>query len=239
MVQDFPKNPSMKMFLFTLAFLSPLAAPAQTESPATPTAAPVSSPSPTPVKTEWEGKFGLGLTQANIQTGVGTNPTLFSVRYGLSSRFILEALVGGSAGTQVGADAFNNPLNDPYWSYSFGFGVKTMLAQPCEGLWAQFLTRLLYSVTSSQRSSSLDVTTDRIEFLSLAAGLGFEYFLPFAKSLSLESGVNLQFDNSWESFSDVPRNPLLAPRTATPSLWSMRVVSPGFNLTALSIHYYF
>ena len=219
---------------------------AQAESPLDSDAQVVVTPTftPTPSKTSFEGHFGLGFSSVSVspayaQSGSADSVYLFDIRYWLSDGFILEALVGGTAGTQLGSDANNNPYDDPYWAYSYGLGVKSNLSEPVPGLLIQTITRLLYLQNSSQKSSNTTVYQDQYDYLSLSAGLGFEYFMPFAKNLSVETSVTLEFDENWESYTATPRNVNSSSTVYSPSTWVFKVNSPGFNLTSISIHYYF
>lgn len=98
--------------------------PAQTSVPTqtvVPAPSAVLSPISTPnsSKSVGEGYFGLGLSQISVaprfgQSGSADTVAMFSIRYWLTDQFILEALVGGTAGTQVGFDKSDNIINDPY-----------------------------------------------------------------------------------------------------------------------------
>lgn len=110
---------------------------------------------------------------------------------------------------------------------------------PFDGLMVQTITRLLYLQNSSQSSNNIYVWDDQYQYLSVQAGLGFEYFMPFVKNLSVETSVNLEFDDNWESSSSSPRNTAVAPTVQSTSTWIFKITSPGFNLTSVSIHYYF
>jgi hypothetical protein len=248
MVLEFPKYYFMKTaFLFFILMLGSMSSLfAQSVTPVVTESAAVSSPVPTvsPSKSVGEGSFGLGVSQISVTPFEGLSPSadsifLFDIRYWLSNQFILEVLAGGTAGTQLGSDAFNNPIDDPYWAYCYGLGIKTNLAEPFDGLLVQCITHLLYLQNSSQKSNSISVYTDQYQYLSVSIGLGFEYFLPFLKNLSLETSANLEFDENWENYTATPRNTFTSPTVYTPSTYVFKVTTPGFNLTSISIHYYF
>ena len=249
------------LVLLSLSALSPVLAQDETPAPMpatetpviTSTPSPTASPTPTHTspKCEWADRFGLGLSQISVrpyQYYFAYQPvdslTLISIRYGLSDRFLLEVLLGGTAGTNVGYDIYGYPtVNDPYWAYCYGLGVKTNLVRPFDGFWVQALTRFLYFENSAQSSLdnytlTSDVLSDHYQSLSVAAGLGFEYFLPFLKNLSLETSETVEFDTNWETYTDTSRKTSKV-TTENYSTWVLQVVSPGFNLTSLSIHYYF
>lgn len=261
MLPEFLKELPMKTAFLAAILLVSLALPADartidpspTPEPiltaeATQTAIPALSATPTPVakisKSVGEGYFGLGLNSISVSPhygliGAADSVNLFSLRYWLTDQFILEALVGGTAGTQVGQDAYGNLVNDPYWAYCWGFGVKTNVLEPFDGLMVQTITRIMNLQNSSQNSNNAYVYTDQFQYLSVQAGLGFEYFMPFVKNLSVETSVYLEFDDNWENYSNNPRNPAITPTLYNPSTWIFKVNSPGFNLTSVSIHYYF
>ena len=236
----------MKKALLGTILLVSLACPlmAQTEASDNPSPTVVPSPTPVPAKKVGEGYFGLGVSSIsvspfNLMTSGADNLTLFSVRYWLSDQVILEALAGGNAGTQIGYDANNDFIQDPYWVYCLGLGVKTNLLEPADGLLVQTITRFQYLDNSVQKSGNSAIGLDQYQYLSVQAGIGFEYFLPFAKDLSVETCVNLEFDQNWETYTITYRNPSIKPTSQNPSTWMFRVTTPGFNLTNLSVHYYF
>jgi len=242
-----------------LLFSLSVPASARTADPSTPETILTTEPTQTvtPIakisKPVGEGCFGLGYSQIivspsyNLSAGPDT-VNLLSIRYWLTDQFILEALVGGTAGIQIGYDSNDNPVNDPYWAYAWGLGVKSNLLEPTEGLLVQSITRLIYLQSSNQRSvydtyiDNQDLSViqfDQYQYLSVQAGLGFEYFMPFVKNLSVETSAYLEFDNNWETYTITPRNPAYPPVSYNPSTWIFKVNSPGFNLTSISIHYYF
>jgi hypothetical protein len=254
-------------------FLTAFAARAQNETPTadTPVETPVSAtptvpssftPTATPVvsvtapKSQWAGRFGLGLSaisvapRENLSTPADSL-TLLSIRYWLSDRFQLDVLLGGTAGNQFGTNITNGTVYDPFWAYCYGVGIKTNLAEPVEGLWIKFTNQYLYYQNSSQSTRTADavnsqnqtvlttaVLTDQYQYLSVSAGLGFEYFLPFVKNLSLETSETLEFDTNWETYAvNFPAG--YAGASFNYSTWVLKVTSPGFNLTSLTFHYYF
>jgi hypothetical protein len=236
----------LRKWVLLVFFMAPVRVVwAQTETPTEiqETPAPTAVATPAAPKSQWAGRFGLGLNQVSITPSQGLsfpadNLTLFSVRYGLSDTVILEVQAGGTSGVQLGIDPLGNPVDDPYWAYCFALGDKVNLVEPAEGLWVQMVNRYLYYENSTQQSQISSVHTDHFQTLSLSTGLGFEYFLPFAKSLSLETNESLEFDTNWETYITTPRNnsPVTSQNYST---WVLKTVSPGFNLTSLSVHYYF
>jgi hypothetical protein len=185
----------------------------------------------------------LGVSQISVTPGFAESAsadslTLIDLRYWLSDKFILEIFGGGTAGTQLGNNTFGGLINDPYWAYCYGLGIKTNLAEPFDGLMIQCVTHLLYYQNSTQRSTEIDVYQDQYQYLSVSIGLGFEYFLPFVKNLSLETSASLEFDENWENYTANEFNQNVVV-TANPSTYVFKVTTPGFNLTSISIHYYF
>jgi hypothetical protein len=263
----------LSMVLFLTAFAAwaqnetPMAgSPVQTPVSATPTVspdAPTQVPTATPVisvtapKSEWAGRFGLGLSAISVtpreplSTSADSLP-LFSIRYWLSNRFQLDLLLGATAGNQTGTNLLGNTVYDPFWAYCYGVGIKTNLAEPVEGLWIKFTNQYLYFQNSSQSSRALNVLnsqnqtvlanavyTDQYQYLSVSAGLGFEYFLPFVKNLSLETSETLEFDTNWETYNLSFPAGYSGGGSQNYSTWILKVTSPGFNLTSLTFHYYF
>ena len=201
------------------------------------------TPEPSPAKAPWAGRFGLGFSQITVNPVYPTYyqadvVNLLSVRYGLSDAVILEVLAGASVGNQFDYNSSYSVVYDPYWAYCFGLGDKINLAEPAEGFWIQEVNRYLYLENSAQSTSPDGVDKEHYQYLSLSAGIGFEYFLPFLKNLSLETVESVEFDTNWETFISTPTSGSPA-SVQNISTWSLQVVSPGFNLTSLSIHYYF
>jgi hypothetical protein len=262
-----------RLLLSMVLFLTAFAAWAQSETPtadspaetpvsATPTVSSSPIPTATPVvsltnpKSEWAGRFGLGLSSISVAPRENLSPsadslTLLSIRYWFSNRFQLDIFLGGTAGNQFGNSVTSNTVYDPFWAYCYGVGIKTNLAEPVEGLWIKFTNQYLYFQNSSQSSHAADVLnnlnqnvvtnevlTDQYQYLSVSAGLGFEYFLPFVKNLSLETSETLEFDTNWETYVvNFPAG--YTGSSQNYSTWILKVTSPGFNLTSLTFHYYF
>jgi hypothetical protein len=247
MVLEFPKYYFMKtaflLSVFMLVSVPQLSA--QSETPVAIEPATVTTPVPTvsPFKAVGDGSFGLGVNQISVTPGFAESASadslvLIDLRYWLSDKFILEIYGGGTTGTQIGNDAFGNPINDPYWAYCYGMGIKTNLVEPFDGLMVQCVTHLLYYQNSTQRSTQIDLYQDQYQYLSVSIGLGFEYFLSFVKNLSLETSASLEFDENWENYIVTPRNTSIA-ESFNLSTYVFKGTTPGFNLTSISIHYYF
>jgi hypothetical protein len=187
----------MRVWLSILFFLISLSAYSQ--ETATPTPASTPAPSATPAKLSMGGKFGIGLSYTN-----GDYPGAM-IRYWVSDQTALDAFTASF------------PQDD---IYDFGLGLKTNLTHPTRDLMIQGLFRASYTHTAYLPFWNPNDSYD------LAAGLGFEVFMPFCDWLSVEDSVMIDF--SWRP-------------TPYGQVWG--IFSPDgeavLNPMSLSIHAYF
>jgi hypothetical protein len=78
------------------------------------------------------------------------------------------------------------------------------------------------------------------ESFVISAGLGFEYFMPFCDSLSVQGNLAFagSYNDGWESELYNP-NQNQTNYTLKYSYWRTTFVSTGLTLSTVSVHFYF
>jgi hypothetical protein len=153
---------------------------------------PPPTPKPTPVKTpaKNEGLRGFGLRLAGIPgTGVdfpGQTTPMVGYRQWLANGRSLEWLAG--IGSSFGAVAKSG--SSDYVSVHAGGMLVRNLGEPAGGLFVQWTNSLIGTVSWAQGNPS-DPWGLAVDAFT---GVGFEYFIPGLKSLSLESGVGIDLN---------------------------------------------
>jgi hypothetical protein len=206
-----------------------LAAPAlRAEDAAAPAAEPVAM----------KGKIGIGVgtmpglgpTQLPIFSQVISQPDAVSLRWWVSDKVGLEALLAYNQ-TSAPSSGSGTAASVNY-AGGIGLGAKWNFKRSERAL-GQLLVG--FSVASyGQGPDSTGATTSNNTF-SLYVGPGFEVFMPFLKNLSLEGSVRLRVNTLGTKTEGGPAGSNQAAQSST----SLGFFGEGFTPLALSMHYYF
>ncbi len=221
---------------------------AQTASPTpTPseTAVPTPSPIPAPFSPEHlKGRTGVGIASlTNI-------PTAFAYRYWMDDATALDIYLGGTYSQTNSYDFSGGSIQVPTWNYGLSVGLKENFNRPVKDVFVQWIERLSFSETYAEQVYS-DVSNgytygsqyyyNQNQVVNLFLGVGFEAFVPFWESLSIEGSVGLSSSLSFNE-QDTFYNPAFSSSVNTH--YASYVLTTGFNSNAFSIfngavHFYF
>jgi hypothetical protein len=249
----------------------PTAAPSSSPAPVAKTEPAVPSPSPaasnpvtTPRELHLAGKFGIGTDTIRIDensTSAGSSPgtaliTAVDAIWWLSDDSGIDFLATLSEGQNPGVDFKGNEYNYPNEILGAGLGYRQVVASPVRELKIQGLARATYGHYSNQlelwyyspANLSFESGNERSENFVFMAGLGFEYFMPFCESLSVQSYlcyVASYTDNS----ASTTYNSTMANygyslsgfnnTSYQSSYWRTSLLLSGLSLSTLSVHFYF
>lgn len=180
-----------------------------------------------------KGKLGIGLDsmpgltlqQASILGALVKTPDTLVVRYWLSEKFSLEAQLAASYSSQPAATTGTASTR----TFGVGLAAKWNFKRPTETSLAQLVLGIDHASISQGPDSN--GATQTIATTSLYVGPGFEYFMPFLRSASVEGSLRLRV-SSTESKSDKGSQ-------AAQSSSAIDLSGNGFTPLNLSIHYYF
>ncbi len=268
------KTTLIRNILLVMVFCLASSSQAQNSAPvvsATPLVSPVSTPSSTPAASETPvvsekslnlgGKFGIGTDSIRLDETLqgGTNFTTASLTaldatYWLSDKSGLDFLGTFTAGSSPSYDLSGNPSDYPNKIWGLGLGFRRNLGSPIRNLRLQGLFRATYAqyTTSSvdwlyvYTPTAYQVQSQFNETFLLSAGLGFEYFLPFCDSLSVQSNLayTVSQNDGWVSQTFNPNLPNLGYPGFNNSTLKYSYLRTGFavnglTLSSVSIHFYF
>jgi hypothetical protein len=158
-------------------------------------------------------------------------PAALSFRYWPSGKLGLDAL--GSlqvASTVVKVDLAGNTAPVQAAGIGLGLGARWNLAHPSDDLFLQSLVRASFFHATNHLGGSSPATFDASS-LTLLAGMGFEAFLPWWESLSLEASVEVVLAR-YTTGSDLAALP-------SSNASSLGLAGKGFYPVQVGIHYYF
>jgi hypothetical protein len=164
-----------------------------------------------------------------------------SVRYWLSETIAVEVLGTYRNYSNQGIGFDGGFVLDPVQNWGAGLGLKFNLRRPVPNLFIQALLRASYARGDNQSSNYSTIQTSNNETLGAFAGIGFEYFIPFVDSLSVESCIGYMFATSYST--GVTRyNPSVY--TYGDSDYGRTtlyndIVIRGLTPTTISVHFYF
>ncbi len=165
--------------------------------------------------------------------------------YWLSEKSALDLLVTGNFSSNPGTDFNGNSVNYPDNIWGLGLQWRYNIASPARNLLIQGLLRGTYcqynfeQIWNSNNNIALQLFQGYSESYCLSVGAGFEYFLPFFDSISLQG--NILFT---ASYNDGWLTSLYNPNQNTPnytlnySYYRTLFSNTGLNLTTLTIHFY-
>jgi hypothetical protein len=166
----------------------------------------------------------------------------------LSDQAALDVLATANAGSNAGFDFNGNPTNFPNTTWGAGLQLRGNLTAPFRNLRLQGLFRATYAqfnqqeVTWTNNNITNQIQDCYSETFLLSAGLGFEYFMPFCDSLSVQGNLAFTgaYNDGWISESFNPSQNLgQANYTVKYSNFRTAIVTTGLTLSGLSVHFYF
>jgi len=213
-----------------------LAAPSlRAEEAQAPAAAPAAAePAPLAMK----GKVGIGVgsmpglgpTQLPIFSQVVSQPDAVSVRWWVSDKVALEALV--ACNVTSAPSSGSGTAQSSNFAGGFGLGAKWNFKRSERAL-GQLLVGFSDAFYGQGPDSSGASTTNNT--FSLYVGPGFEVFMPFLKNLSLEGNIRLRVN----TVSTKTEGGSAGSNQAAQSSTAFGFFGEGFTPLALSMHYYF
>ena len=227
----------LKTWTLTLLALA-LAAPVAAAEALAPTPAPAATPVPTPTGPRLTGRWGLGFDNipgASAGTGLVpglADPNAAAIRYWINEQLAWDGLLALDLSSQPsgGSGAPGVPAGTDQRGYGVGTVLKFNVKRPTPWLLAQVLARAsLASLTQAQNNGSNNGQTTTT--FGLGVGAGFEAFLPYWDSLSVEGSVGLNFSSS--------QTKLEGPGQVAQSGSSLGISGSGFTPLNVSVHLYF
>lgn len=232
----------MKKSLLALLACGPLSLHAtQFDRVVTPVAELASAPvaqSPSAQGPRLAGHWGIGFDSIpGASTGTGLVPGLaapnaLAVRYWVTERFSWDGLLAVNLNSQPagGGGSTGVPAGTDQKAFGAGTVMKLNLKRPTPWLLAQAVGRA--SLASLQQVSNNGAGTGQTTTtFGLGVGLGFEAFLPFWDSLSVEGNILADFSSS--------QTKLEGPSQAAQSGSSLSIDSSGFTPLNVGLHLYF
>ncbi len=222
----------------------------------TPTTVPTASPTPVDKPLSFEGKFGIGYEYIRVDEVQNTSYNNFvtnnllslDTTYWISNQTALDILATANAGSYMGTDFNGNSTNFPNTTWGGGLQLRDNLSAPLHDLRLQALFRATYAQFSQEEvnwSSNYNITYQIQDCYSetflLSAGLGFEYYLPFCDSLSVQGNLAYSgaYNDGWISETFNPKYNVGANYTIKYSNYRTAFVLTGLTLSGVSVHFYF
>jgi hypothetical protein len=209
-----------------------------------------------------KGKFGIGTDNIRIDqnsTSVTSTPSTNSLAaldaiWWISDTSGIDVLGTVISAGAPGVDFDGNPYNYISRDLGCGLGYRRNLSSPCRYLKIQGLVRVTYGQYSNKQEMWFYANTQtnfelgilHSKTLNLMAGLGFEYFMPFCKSLSVQSYVTVLANYNDNDGSTI-YNPVMTQYGYTgyknthykTTYWRTAVLVNGLGLSSLAVHFYF
>ncbi len=203
---------------------------------------PTPVPTPTPALLKLTGRWGVGFdtipgASTNASLGASIIPSLSSpnalaVRYWVTEGFCWDGLVAVNLSSQPpgGNGVAGVPAGTDERAFGVGTQMKLNLKRPTRWLLAQAIGRAslasLQQLDNSGGGGGNTTTT-----FGLGVGLGFEAFMPFWDSLSVEGSILADFSSSQTKVSGATQ--------AAQSGSSLSIDASGFTPLNVGIHLYF
>jgi hypothetical protein len=228
----------------------------------TPTPANTPAPAATPEMLHLKDKFAIGTDTLRLDenfTGYGSTPnsnafSAVDAIWWFSDNEALDILATVSTVSSVGADFNGNAYGYPTQIFAGGLGYRWNISSPVRDLKIQGLARITYGHYTNQQEAwyygpaniSFEETAVNSESFNLIGGLGFEYFLPFCESFSVQS--YLAFAASYnDNEGSVLYNPNMPKYGYTgyvnsgyhTGYWRTALLLNGLSLSSVAIHFYF
>jgi hypothetical protein len=183
------------------------------------------------------GRWGVGFDSipgASAGTGLVpglTAPNALAVRYWVAEGFCWDGLVAVNLSSQPsgGSGSTGVPAGTDQRALGVGTVMKFNLKRPTRWLLAQALGRA--SLASLQQVSNSGSGGQTTSTFGLGVGLGFEAFLPFWESLSVEGNILVDFSSSQTKVEGSTQ--------AAQSGSSLAIDAGGFTPLNVGIHLYF
>ncbi len=192
----------------------------------------------TPTELQLSDRLGFGTGWIADQN---YTDSALSVRYWLSEKCCLDLFFNYSGFSQPGDDFTGKPLLDPQQTIGTGLGLKVNVKQPVKNLFIQLIGQATYCDQNYRDSNTDEVSTYDYQTFGGFAGIGFEYFIPFFDSLSVEA--NIGYSGTIEtSTTGTSYNPVYYPgkqnQTIVQTYPGGHVQVNGMSLSTLNIHFY-
>ncbi len=198
------------------------------------------SPSPTPEKPlVLAGRFGFGY---NPVSG------FYEMDYWLSEKSALDLLFSSNTYGNPSFDFNPNATSQSNDGWGLGLVYRNNLLAPARNLRFQGLVIADYSYNDNYLSNLnnnlvTEIYENKNENFQWGVGLGFEYFLPFCDSLSLQSALFYTATANFYTYRNV-YNPSQSgnPPNSNQTNFYLRVgdfSNSGLTLNAVNIHFYF
>jgi hypothetical protein len=214
-------------------------------TPSMPTAIPTVYAAPSPIATV-APKTGFSPEHMKdyVGIGVGSLPLAGSAvdfRYWVDNNLAMDLMAGGNSNPQNGQDFNGNSVVAPDWTYAVSLGFKENLKEPVHDVFLQLIERVSYSQSYNDFESNYQTNLQQSQIVSAYLGLGFEAFIPFWESLSIEGSVGLSTTETL-SQTTIVYNPADVGNTnvqTSTSLLSAGFSSGTFSILNGSVHFYF
>jgi len=222
----------------------PAAAPVNTVVPTViPTAVPTAianSPIATPVP---KATFSPEHMKGYLGIGLGSLPyagTAVDIRYWMDNNLAVDLMAGGTSNPFNGQDFNGNSVQVPDWGYGLSLGFKENLEEPVHDVFVQLIERLNYSQNYDEYEDTNEMTVTQNQIVSVYLGLGFEAFIPFWESLSIEGSVGLTATDTFnESLAVYNPNYYGTNSQTSSNVFAAGLTSGTFSILSGSVHFYF
>lgn len=177
-----------------------------------------------------KGKWAMGGTYL---AGLGN----ITVRGWLEKNSAIDIYVGTWFSGIDGQDFSGNYVTKPNPNFDIGLGLRQIVSRPVECVHVELIQRLLFELHHSEYANTYADSINDYQQFSLYIGVGFEAFIPFWKSLSIEGDAGIA-GNVWYTRNDrTYSNGSVSNRDGWGGSFTTQDNNTGlFNLAA---HYYF
>jgi hypothetical protein len=183
------------------------------------------------------GKLGFGTGFIPFNNYSFTLNTL-SARLWLSEKFCLDLEGTYNGYSNSGTDLNGNAVQDPNQTYGIGLGFKYNVKEPVKNLFIQLIGQASYAANIYRSSQTYEIDNYNNQTWGSFVGIGFEYFIPFFDSLSVESnvGYSMDFYNSTTTSQYSYGGPEVI---TTKNTYGSSTLVNGLTINTLIIHFYF
>lgn len=223
---------------------SPTAVPETRTMPPMPSLSKAVAATPTPADDfHLTGRLGFGTGMVPFNENVyGELLNTISARYWFSEKFCLDLEGSYNGYSDSGTDFNDNTIQTPNETYAIGLGFKYNLKEPVKYLFLQLIGQISFADNSYENAQVYQLVTTNNETWGGFVGLGFEYFIPFFNSISVESNIGYSFDIN-DVITQTQDNPDAygpTPVTTTSVVTRQGLIQVnGMTASSLIVHFYF
>jgi hypothetical protein len=242
-----------------------IATPAAVSTPL-PDTLPASSALPTPAATLTEihlkDRFAIGTDSIRVDennTSIGStsntiSQTAMDAIWWFSDDSGIDFLATFATTQTPGVDFNGATFEYPNQVFGGGLGYRYNLNSPEKGLMIQGLARVTYAHYTNQQqlwyfapaNVNFENGTVNSESFNFILGVGFEYFMPFCRSLSVQSYLAFAAEYT-DNNGSLTYNPSMVNYGYTgytntsysSSYWRTALLLNGLSLSSVSVHFYF